>query len=72
MSETDRLQAFVTRLQATGILPAAQGPNHVHRHSCGDEGPDGTNYRPGRAHPLPLAVFRAEEKTIPIIPKSAR
>jgi len=71
MSEDDRLQAFVTRLQATGIRPRAQDRINVTAFLCGDEGQDGTNYRPGRAHPLPLAVFRAEEKKIQSSPRSA-
>jgi amino acid adenylation domain-containing protein len=72
MSDQDRLEAVVARMQAAGILPAGAGPSHVLGILNVARAQDGTNYRPKRAHRLPLAVFRAEEKNDPSHPDVGR
>src|SRR5207245_2794652 len=69
MDEADRLEAFVTRLKAAGILPAGAHRGHVMGILNVARAQDATGYRPRRGHHVPLAVFRAEEKNDPHHPE---
>jgi thioesterase domain-containing protein len=62
MAEADRLDAFVARLKAAGIMPAGAGASHVMGILNVARAQDATRYTPRRGHHVPLAVFRAEEK----------
>ena len=52
-------------MQATGILPAGAGPAHVRGILNVARAQDGTAYAPAADQSLPLALFRAEEKSDP-------
>ncbi|WP_426752486.1 amino acid adenylation domain-containing protein [Myxococcus sp. Y35] len=62
MSEAERLQFFVTRLQAAAVLPEGAQPVHVQGILDVARAHDGLNYRPTRTLPVPVAVFRADDR----------
>ncbi|QDE97917.1 non-ribosomal peptide synthetase [Myxococcus xanthus] len=65
MDEAQRLQFFVTRLQAVAVLPEGAQPSHVQGILNVARAHDGLNYRPRRTLPVPLVVFRAEDRSDP-------
>nr|APZ78834.1 nonribosomal peptide synthetase [Stigmatella aurantiaca Sg a15] len=69
MSEAERLEAFVERLQSAGVLPAGAQPSHVVGILNVARAQDAMNYQPSRKQHVPLAVFRAEDREGPIPPE---
>nr|AYN44405.1 nonribosomal peptide synthetase [Cloning vector H69C977B_s32] len=65
MGEAERLQFFVARLQAAAVLPEGAQPVHVQGILNVARAHDALNYRPRRGQPVPLAVFRAEDRCGP-------
>ncbi|WNZ58795.1 amino acid adenylation domain-containing protein [Myxococcus sp. MxC21-1] len=65
MGEAERLQFFVARLQAAAVLPEGAQPVHVQGILNVARAHDALNYRPRRGQPVPLAVFRAEDRSGP-------
>ncbi|XXF74928.1 amino acid adenylation domain-containing protein [Myxococcaceae bacterium GXIMD 01537] len=63
LSETERLQLFVSRLQAAALLPEGAQPSHVQGILNVARAHDGLNYRPRREQPVPLVVFRADDRS---------
>ncbi|ATB48375.1 non-ribosomal peptide synthetase [Corallococcus macrosporus DSM 14697] len=63
MSEAERLQLFVSRLQAAAVLPEGAQPVHVQGILNVARAHDALNYRPRREQPVPLVVFRAEDRS---------
>ncbi len=63
LGEAERLQFFVARLQAASVLPEGAQPLHVQGILNVARAHDALNYRPRRNQPVPLAVFRAEDRS---------
>nr|APZ78729.1 nonribosomal peptide synthetase [Myxococcus sp.] len=71
LSEAERLRFFVTRLQAAAVLPEGAQPVHVQGILNVARAHDGLNYRPKRSLPVPVAVFRADDRGGPVPPALA-
>nr|AYN44243.1 nonribosomal peptide synthetase [Cloning vector H69C977B_s05]AYN44279.1 nonribosomal peptide synthetase [Cloning vector H69C977B_s11]AYN44303.1 nonribosomal peptide synthetase [Cloning vector H69C977B_s15] len=69
MGDAERLDAFVVRLQSAGVLPAGAQPSHVMGILNVTRALDAMNYQPRRRQPVPLAVFRAEDRYGPTSPE---
>ncbi|KFE69484.1 non-ribosomal peptide synthetase [Hyalangium minutum] len=69
MSDAERLESFVVRLQSAAVLPAGAQPSHVMGILNVTRALDAMNSQPRRRQPVPLAVFRAEDRDGPTPPE---
>jgi len=62
LNEAEQLRFFVARLQAAAVLPEGAQPIHVQGILNVARAHDGLSYHPKRALPVPVTVFRAEDR----------